>query len=248
MDFSGKIAIVTGAGQGIGEGYARDFASRGMKVAIAELNEEKGRAVADSINADGGTAMFINTDIGDEASCKHCADAAAAEFGGIDYLINNAGIFAGMRMEGYMSIDIDYLTRFTRVNAHGLILMTRAVVPHMQKRGGGVIVNQSSTAAWMFGGPYGDAKLLVNSITCQLAKALGVHNIRVNAVAPGPVDTEATREIAGDFAEELVKGMPIARLGTPDDIARAVRFLLSDDASWITGHILNVDGGQQMRL
>lgn len=248
MNFEGKVAIITGAGQGIGEGYARDFAARGMKVVVAELNEEKGKAVADSICADGGSAMFIKTDIGDEASCKNCADLTAEEFGGIDYLINNAGIFAGMRMDSYLDIDIDYLTNFMRVNAHGLLLMTRGVVPHMEKRGGGVIINQSSTAAWMFGSAYGDAKLLVNSLTVQLARALGPRGIRVNAVAPGPVDTEATREIAGEFAEEMAKGLPIARLGSPDDIANGVRFLLSDDASWITGQILNIDGGQQPRL
>jgi 3-oxoacyl-[acyl-carrier protein] reductase len=248
MSFEGKIAIVTGAAQGIGEGYARDFALHGMKIIVADQNEEKGTLVAKSIIDNGGSAIFVKTDIADEDSCKNCADTAAETYGGVDYLINNAGIFAGMRMEGYLTIDIEYLTHFTRVNAHGLILMTRAVLPHMKKRGGGVIINQSSTASWMFGGPYGDAKLLVNSITCQFAKELGQRGIRVNAVAPGPVDTAATREMAGDYTDQLVNDMPISRLGTPDDMAKAVRFLLSDDASWITGVILDVDGGQLMRL
>lgn len=248
MDFGGKVVIVTGAGGGIGEGYARAFAARGMQVVVAEINEANGRRVAESINASGGAALFHHCDVGDEASAKACADAAAAHFGGIDYLVNNAAIFHDMRVEGYLDVDLPYLERFMRINAHGCLIMTRACVPHMLHRGGGAIVNQSSTAAWMNMGFYGVAKLTMNGITCSLARELGPHNIRINAIAPGPTDTPALQKQAGEYAQMMLQGMPIARLGQPVDMANAALFLLSDEAAWITGHVLNVDGGQLMRV
>jgi 3-oxoacyl-[acyl-carrier protein] reductase len=237
--------VVTGAGGGIGEAYARRCAAEGMQVVIAEQNEAQGQRVADDICSGGGTAVSIGTDVADEQSCLACAAAAAERFGRIDYLINNAAIFGDMKMEGYLTVDMDYLNRFMAVNAHGCLLMTRACVPHMPK--GGAIVNQSSTAAWMHMGYYGVAKLTMNGITCSLARELGWRGIRINAIAPGPTETEALRRTAGDYADELVKQMPLSRLGQPGDLADAVLFLLSDQASWITGHILNVDGGQLMR-
>ncbi len=247
MNFDGKVVVVTGAGGGIGEGYARAFAAQGMRVVIAEINESAGQRVADSINAGGGTALALRCDVGDEASAKACADAAAASFGGIDYLVNNAAIFHDMRVEGYLDVDMAYLEHFMRINAHGCVIMTRACLPHMEKRGGGAIVNQSSTAAWMHMGFYGVAKLAVNGITSSLARELGPRNIRINAIAPGPTDTPALQKHAGEYAQMMLKSMPIGRLGQPADMANAALFLLSDEAAWITGHVLNVDGGQFMR-
>jgi 3-oxoacyl-[acyl-carrier protein] reductase len=247
MQFEGKTVIVTGAGGGIGEVYAKACAERGMQVVVAELNAQAGQRVADDIVAAGGRAMAVATDVGDEASAQACAQATVSEFGGIDYLINNAAIFGDMKIEGYMNVELDYLERFMRVNAHGCLIMTRAVVEIMSAGGGGAIVNQSSTAAWMSTGFYGVAKLAVNGITQSLANELGWRNIRVNAIAPGPTDTGALEKTAGDYAREMIKSMPIKRLGQPEDMAHAALFLLSDEASWITGHILNVDGGQFMR-
>jgi 3-oxoacyl-[acyl-carrier protein] reductase len=247
MDFSGKTVIVTGAGGGIGEGYAKMCAGRGMNVVIAELDEEGGRRVADEINAEGGSALFVQTDVGSEVSAGACAATALQTFGAINYLINNAAIFGDMKIEGYLNVDLAYLEKFMRVNAHGCLIMTRAVVEPMTAGGGGAIINQSSTAAWMSTGFYGVAKLTVNGITNSLANELGWRKIRINAIAPGPTDTGALNKVAGEYAKEMIKSIPIKRLGQPEDMANAALFLLSDEASWITGHILNVDGGQFMR-
>ncbi|MCX2980340.1 SDR family oxidoreductase [Halieaceae bacterium IMCC14734] len=244
MDFTGKTVIVTGAGGGIGEGYAKRCAEEGMNVVIAELDATGGQRVADEI---GEQALFVQTDVADEASANACAEACMAKFGRIDYLINNAAIFGNMLIEGYLNVDLDYLEKFMRVNAHGCLIMTRAVVEHMTAGGGGAIVNQSSTAAWMSTGFYGVAKLTMNGITQSLANELGWRKIRINAIAPGPTDTPALERNAGDYAQEMLKSMPIKRLGQPEDMANAALFLLSEQASWITGHILNVDGGQFMR-
>ena len=247
MNFQGKTVIVTGAGGGIGEGYARACASQGMNVVVAELDEKAGNAVADDIKSKGGSALFIATDVGSEASAKACVDQTVAAFGGLNYLINNAAIFGGMRSESYLEIDMDYLEKFMRINMHGCLIMTRAAVGAMVSAGGGAIINQSSTAAWMAAGYYGVAKLAVNGITQSLARELGGRNIRVNAIAPGPTDTPALRGSASAYIDQIIQSMPLQRLGTPDDMGQAALFLLSDAASFITGQIINVDGGHIMR-
>ncbi|MBP8924965.1 MAG: SDR family oxidoreductase [Pseudomonadales bacterium] len=247
MDFGGKTLIVTGAGGGIGECYAKVGAARGMNVVIAELDEQGGNRVAREITASGGSALFVGTDVASEASAKACANTTMKHFGRIDYLINNAAIFGDMRIDSYLGVDLDYLEKFMRVNAHGCLIMTRAVHEHMAAGGGGSIINQSSTAAWMGVGYYGVAKLAMNGITQCLARELGPRNIRINAIAPGPTDTGALHKTAGGYAQEMLKTMPIGRLGQPQDMADAALFLLSDESRWITGHVLNVDGGQFMR-
>lgn len=246
MNFKDKVIIVTGAGGGIGEGYAKRFAKEGMKVCVAEINAGQGQRVANEINAAGGEAMFAKVDVSSEESCKACADAVKAKWGVINYLVNNAAIFGDMKMDGFMNVDVNYLNKFMAVNAFGCLYMTRACVPHMPK--GSAIVNQSSTAAWMHVGFYGVAKLTMNGITTSLANELSWRKIRINAIAPGPTETAAMRNTAGAYADEMVKSMPIKRLGTPDDLANGALFLLSDQASWITGLIMNIDGGQYMRV
>jgi 3-oxoacyl-[acyl-carrier protein] reductase len=246
-DFTGKVAIVTGAGQGIGEAYARALAAAGAAVVVADINADAGELVAKDIAAAGGQAAFARTDVSDPDSAVAMAALAVERFGGIDFLVNNAAIYGDMELGLLVSVDWDYYKRFMSVNMDGALACTRACYQAMQQRGGGAIVNQSSTAAWLYATYYGLAKAGVNGLTQQLAHELGGMNIRVNAIAPGPTDTAATRKVVGAAAADLVKTLALKRMGQPADMAGMCLFLLSDEASWVTGQIFNVDGGQVFR-
>jgi NAD(P)-dependent dehydrogenase (short-subunit alcohol dehydrogenase family) len=246
-DFSGKVAVVTGAAQGIGEAYARALAAAGAAVVVADINTEAGEAVAKDICAGGGQAAFARTDVGDLDSTAEMAALAVGQFGGIDFLVNNAAIYGQMQFDLLLSVDWDYYKRFMGVNLDGALACTRACYRHMADRGGGAIVNQSSTAAWVYSSFYGLAKVGINGLTQQLAHELGGMNIRVNAIAPGPIDTAATRAVTGGIAADMVKSFALKRMGQPADLVGACLFLLSPEAAWVTGQIVNVDGGQVFR-
>lgn len=249
MRFDEKVAVVTGAGRGIGEAYAKALAAEGARVVVAELDADSGERVAKEIEQAGGTAVSVRTDVASEESTLAMAQAGIEAFGGLDFLVNNAAIYGGMELYGLTNMPMDYWDKFMSVNMTGAVLCTRAVFASMAERGGGAVVNQSSTAAWMGAGYYGIAKLALHGITQSFARELGPMGIRVNALAPGPTDTEATRStVPAEIIDQLLATMPLARMGTPDDMADACLFLLSDDARWITGHVLNVDGGQIMRV
>jgi 3-oxoacyl-[acyl-carrier protein] reductase len=246
--FDDKVAIVTGAGQGIGEAYAHALAAEGARVVVADINATAGEKVAKEIAAESGEAVFAEVDVSDPESTSAMATLAVERFGGIDYLVNNAAIYGGMKLDFLLTVDWSYYKKFMGVNMDGALLCTRACAPHMTERGGGAIVNQSSTAAWLYSGFYGLAKVGVNGLTQQLAHELGGSRIRINAIAPGPTDTEATRTVTpGTIVEDMVKGLPLKRMGRPDDLVGMCLFLLSDEAGWITGQIFNVDGGQIVR-
>ncbi|WP_280208352.1 SDR family oxidoreductase [Nocardia cyriacigeorgica] len=246
--FTGKSAIVTGAARGIGAAYAQALAAEGANVVVADRNSELGTAVAEKIVADGGSAVFAEVDVSDPESATALADFTVSEFGGIDHLVNNAAIYGDMKLDLLLTVPWDYYQRFMNVNLNGALIMTRAVWQHMAARGGGSIVNQSSTAAWVYSGFYGLAKVGVNGLTQQLAFELGGSKIRINAIAPGPIDTEATKTVTpGVIVEDMIKRLPLKRMGTPEDLVGACLYLLSDEASWVTGQIFNVDGGQVFR-
>lgn len=246
--FTGRTAIVTGAARGIGEVYAQALAAEGASVVVADLNAEGGTAVAEKIVADGGTASFHPVDVADPESAKALADFTVEKYGKIDHLVNNAAIYGGMKLDLLLTVPWDYYQKFMSVNLDGALVMTRAVWENMAANGGGSIVNQSSTAAYVYSGFYGLAKVGINGLTQQLATELGGSNIRINAIAPGPTDTEATKTTTPEsIVKEMVSRLPLKRMGTPEDMAGALLYLLSDDAKWVTGQIFCVDGGQVIR-
>ena len=247
MQFANKVAIVTGGAQGIGYGYAERLLEEGATVVIADIADDKGKAAVASLSAK-GKVIYIRTDVSDEASTKAMADQVAKELGGIDFLVNNAALFGGMRLEGMLDMDLAYYNKFMSINLNGALLCTRACLPYMMGRAGAAIVNQTSTAAWMNYGIYSVAKLALNALTTSLARELGPRGIRINGIAPGPIRTEALSTTVDEQTLGMILAqMPLSRTGTPAELASGLVYLLSDQAAWVTGHILNVDGGQFMR-
>jgi NAD(P)-dependent dehydrogenase (short-subunit alcohol dehydrogenase family) len=255
MRLSDKVAIITGAGQGIGKAYAKRFLDEGAKVAIAEINLERGEGALKDLSGLGDVTL-IQTDISDEDSAKACAKAVKEQFGRIDILINNAALYYDI---DNANNNFDYLQRVFKVNLHGAWLMARAVAPYMVEGGGGRIVNQSSGAAYMYMVPpadhftevgaftYSQTKWGVVGLTKFLAAQLGQYNITVNCIAPGVTMTEATKKIVPEGIIDMLPMMSaMKRTLEASDLAGTAVFFASDDAELVTGQVLCVDGGSVM--
>lgn len=239
---NGKVALVTGASRGIGAATAKQLAAAGAKVVVNYLkNAEAANQVVQAIVQAGGYAVAIAADMADPSQVKQLFTTVIDQFGRLDILVNNAGRaeFAPLNQ-----VDQGHLQRQFDLNVHGVIYACQAAVSQFE--GSGRIINLSSVvAAGVPGGSvYAATKAAIDAITRSLAIELGDRQITVNAVSPGPVETDLAQAVnTAESFRQMVDRTPLGRLGQPDDIARAIAFLASDDAAWITGQIIGTDGG-----
>ena len=245
----GKTIVVTGGGHGIGRAYSERFAREGAGVVVADVDGPAAERVAASIEEAGGRALGVEVDVSSWPSARAMAERAVERFGGVDGLVNNAAIFATIPISrvGFEEIDEGEWDRVMAVNVKGVWLCCRAVAPAMRRRGGGSIVNIASGTVFHGQGlrlHYVASKSAVIGVTRVLSRELGGDNIRVNAVAPGNTLSEEnpTPEILA-MREAAVAARSLKRVQTPEDLVGAVLFLLSDDAAFITGQSLLIDGG-----
>jgi 3-oxoacyl-[acyl-carrier protein] reductase len=243
---TGKVAIVTGASKGIGAGIAKGLAAAGASVVVNYASSREGadRVVAE-IAASGGRAIAVQGDVAKADDVRHLFAAAKEAFGALDVLVNNAGVFQFDPLE---AVTEDEFHREFNINVLGTLLATREALAHFGPAGGSVINISSiaSTSSIANSAVYSATKGAVDSITRALAKELGERRIRVNAIAPGGVETEGVHRIGiigSDFQKEMIAQTPLGRFGQPDDVARVAVFLASDDAAWVTGERLAVSGG-----
>ena len=250
-----KVAVITGAGQGIGLAYAERFLAEGAKVVVAEVVEERAAGAMKELEGK-GDAVFVKTDISDPDSAQHCIDETVSAFGTVHILVNNAAL--------YYDIDnfdpsLEYLQKVTAVNQHGAWLMTRAAAPVMAAQHYGRVINQSSGAAYAYQFPamgdftglgnysYSITKWGVVGLTKFMAAQLGAYNITVNCIAPGLTMTEATKKIVPDmFIQSMTAMTAMKSTLEPEDLAGACVFFASDDAKFVTGQTLVIDGGLAM--
>src|SRR5271165_1900117 len=249
LSLEGKVAMVTGAASGIGRGISIRLAEMGAFVALLDIDDLKGRATAAELEASGGAGVFLNCDVRSAAECRRAVEGVIAQRGKIDILCNCAGVAIRKDIVELTEDEWDFALDVT---LKGIYLLSREVVPHMVRNGGGSIVNIGS--GWSLkAGPraasYCAAKAGALNLTRAMAIDHGTHNIRVNCVCPGDVDTPMLRSECAQLGEDSQKFMqeaanrPLGRVGSPDDIANAVLFLAGPMASWITGAALVVDGG-----
>jgi NAD(P)-dependent dehydrogenase (short-subunit alcohol dehydrogenase family) len=244
----GKVAVITGAGSGIGRVAAMLFAAEGAKVVVADVVGDHARSVADEIVAGGGSALPVTVDVSDQSQVEAMVAAAVSAYGGLQVLFNNAGIFPDDD-GGVLDTPPETWQRVMEVNLKGVWLGCRAAVPAMLASGGGSIVNVASFVALMGAATaqiaYTASKGGVLAMTRELAVEYARQGIRANSLCPGPIETPLLAELLADpeRRQRRLVHIPIGRFGRPEEIAKAALFLASDDASFITGSALVVDGG-----
>lgn len=238
--FKEKVAVITGGASGIGLATAKKLLSEGANVVLVDWNEDVSR-IAENLNE---RALGIRCDVSSDTDVKKCVDDVIEKFGHIDYLVANAGIGGGPNKAHEVSID--EWNKVIGVNQTGIFLMNKYVIPNMLLNGGGAIVNTSSMYGLVgttMSFAYSASKGAINQMTRSLALTYARDNIRVNAIAPGYVDTPILAEVPKDMKDAMAKQLPIGRLGKDTEIANLICYLLSDEASFITGAIVPIDGG-----
>ena len=245
FDLTGKVALVTGSSQGLGGAIARCMADAGAHVVVnyvSDRSKEKAEKIAEYVRSKGHEALIIQADVSKEESVKAMMNQIVAHFGRLDILVNNAGISESTPFMEYTEETFD---KVMDLNVKGVFNATRAASECMVARGSGVILSTSSMVS-ISGQPSGFAypasKFAVNGLTVSLARELGPKGIRVNAVAPGIIETDMMKAVPKEVIEPMIQRIPLKRLGQPEDIANAFVFLASDEASYITGVVLSVDG------
>ncbi len=246
MRLAGKVALISGGARGMGAVEAKLFAKEGAKVVIGDVLEEEGKAVEAEISEVGGEAVFVKLDVTKEEEWERAVDTAVSRFGKLDVLVNNAGI-SGTRRLGDLSRSA--WDQIMEVNSTGVYLGTMAAIPAMQKAGGGSIINISSQMGIVgaesthpaYQASKGSVRILTKSIAVQYAK----DNIRCNSVHPGPILTPMTQERHNvpEFQANMAAKVPLGRIGMPEEVAPGVLYLASDEASYVTGAELVIDGG-----
>jgi 3-oxoacyl-[acyl-carrier protein] reductase len=249
---AGKVVIVTGAAAGIGRATARRFAQEGARVAAWDVNDAGAEALCDTLRQAGGQGAFWKVDVADAAAVGAAVDDVAARWGRVDVLVNNAGIVRDAQLVKWKDGQVvsvmtdEVFDAVLDVNLKGVFYCARAVVPHMIRQGGGVILNASSVVG-LYGNfgqtNYAAAKAAVINMTRTWSRELGKYNIRVNAVAPGFIGTEILRSMPPKVLEAMVARTPLGRMGEPEDVAEAYVWLASDRAAFVHGATLSVDGG-----
>jgi 3-oxoacyl-[acyl-carrier protein] reductase len=248
--FDGKVVVITGGGAGIGRRFGHRFAAEGASIVVADIDPSAGERMVGELEADGHAGLSIPIDVRDADAAARMAETAIECLGGIDILINNAGVHLDHAQLPYTLEALPRWRNVLEVNVLGALTCAAACHDALASQGGGSVINVSSMAAYGAGGAYGVSKLALNSLTVSLAAAYGDDRIRVNGIAPGLVDSESAIEWWSDPARSgsniqqlLVDGQMIKRPGRMDDLADVALFLCSDQASFITGQTILIDGG-----